>query len=164
MSLNVPFEKFGELALQAYIDSAAAAGVVKATLCMVLYDGTTDDEFIATGSGTFITTFDEMDGGYDQGFASTDRKTLTITADNAGGGGVVDLRSGVASTTFTALAVGTGNVEGIHVYDHLTSDALSTNICFCDFGGSVAANGQDFIVNWDAGNSQDMMRWTFTAA
>lgn len=150
---SIAFRNSGFLALKGDLDMDTI--VVKATLCMSSYSASVNDAEVAD------VTLDEMDGGYDGAFGGTDRATLSpaVVQDTSAR---VDLESGAAATTWTSLAAGTRSVQGVHVYKHLTSDALSPNIAFCDFGTAVAANGQDFIVNWDAGSSQDMMRWTFT--
>lgn len=82
--------------------------------------------------------------GYTPGFASSSRRTLgskTITNDTTNNRTVFD---GADPTTWTALGAG-ATISAMIVYKHLTNDASSTPIWYCDFT-DTATNGSDFSV------------------
>jgi len=133
--------------------------VIKVALVMTNYNGTVDSATLSA-----ITVLDEMDGsGFTWGHGNTGRKTFATAAVVKDTSARVDFESGEASTTWASLGAGTRSVQGALIHkEGAANDTTAYCIAFAEFGAAAAANGQDFVVNWDSGTTQDVMRWTFT--
>ncbi len=108
-------------------------------------------------------TLDECDSAtFTFAHAGDGRKDLGTSAVVKDVSGRVDFETGAASLTWASMAAATRSIQGALVHEKGASDDTTAYpIAFCDFGTAVAANGQDFVVNWDAGTTEDCMRWTF---
>lgn len=147
------------IAKSGFLDGTVNADtdVIKAILVMT---NTTADTEIDSDTVDDISTLDEMDGsGFTWGHGNDGRKTLSITVSTDDSNDRGDANAG-ASTTWASLGAGTRSVQGVLLAkEGPTNDTDAVPIVYLDFAAPVAANGQDFVVNWDAG-AGDVFRIT----
>ncbi len=88
-----------------------------------------------------LATLDEMDGA---NYARALLVNETIVLDDAN-----DLAKLTAdNVTFTSLGAGTRSVKGLLVFKFVLNDTDSPVICWNEFASPIAADGNNFNVNW----------------
>ena len=102
--------------------------------------GTNNDGIDFVGD---ITTLDEMDGANYARAALTSEAAAEDDANDRGEFTASDL-------TWTSLGAGTRNIAGALLYQHETNDADSPVIAYFEFSSSVAADGNNFQIQWDS--------------
>lgn len=129
---------------------------LKAILVMTNFSADQDDNTVSAFSA-----LDEMDGsGFNWGHSQSGRKTLavTTTVDDSSDRGDVNVDAG--TTTWASLGAGTRSVAGVVICkEGSANDTTAVPYVFLEFASPVAANGEDFTVQWDAG-SGDIFRIT----
>lgn len=131
---------------------------IKAILCMT---NTTSDTEIDVDNVDALTLLDEMDGsGFTWGHGNTGRKTLATTIVTNDASDRAEVNIAALSTTWATLGAGTRSVQGVLIAkEGSANDTTAIPLVYLDFAAPVAANGQDFVVNWDAG-AGDIFRIT----
>jgi hypothetical protein len=115
------------------------------TLKILLVDTTTtaDTEAnIQTLSG--YGTLGEFDG------ANYEVKTISVTSSAVDTGNDRYELDG-SDVTYTALGVGTNNVQGVLLYKHVDgTDANDQPIAFIEFSSNLTPDGSDVTIAWDS--------------
>ncbi len=117
---------------------------IKAMLVNASYSYNPDHNLVSQVSAN------EVSGtGYTGGFAGSGRKTLTsvvVAQDDTNDRGYLD----AADLTWSAINV--GQVGGLILYRHNTSDSDSVLIAFIDTGASfpITTNGGDLVFQWSS--------------
>ena len=108
-------------------------------------------------------TLDECDSAtFTFAHAGDGRKNFASSAVVKDTSGRVDFETGEASTTWASLAAATRSINGALIHEKgAANDTTAYPIAYCEWA-AVAANGLDFVVNWDSGSTEDVMRWTFS--
>lgn len=110
---------------------------------LVMTNTTYDTEEDATSMD--VTTEDTYDGA---NYAEKSLGSDAVATDTANDRGEY---SAEASTTYTALGVGTRQCQALVVYKFVTNDAGSTPLVYVDTGGfPFDGNGGDVTVTWNA--------------
>lgn len=112
-------------------------------VCLVMSDTTCDTEKDVDNLDAF-SVIDRMDGA---NFSDKELASEAVTEDEANDRGEFD----ADDVTWTALGVGTREVQGALLFKFVTDDAGSTPIAFIDTGGfPFVASGADVTIQWNA--------------
>lgn len=124
-----------------------ASDVIKA---MLLMTNTTADTEAGAATVSAITTLDEFDGaGYIKDHGGAGRQVIDITVATSGTEG--QATADVDPETWTALSVGTRDIQGALVHKEGTADdTTAVPIAFVDFPSDITPNGGDISINWAA--------------
>jgi len=122
--------------------------VIKAMLVTSSYVADANHDFVDDGGADDPIDHELSGTGYTAGFAGSGRITLTTKTFEEDD---TNNRAEFHAADLAWPGIDAGIAAGIVIYRHLTSDALSTLLCYIDDGGlPITTNGGQIDVTWNA--------------